>query len=293
MRSTERVELAGGLGNQLFQFTAGIARAVHTNRPIRFDVSRISHGVTSRNESIADFIKVVPVDGVNYSFVDSRVPRFYDVLTHRVPIVRRIDKQLRPSYVATNTGYDSNIFEHAQVSIIRGYFQSWKYLDNLRSRGFRIEVQFENASELINKYSKLIDFENDIALHVRRGDYSTFRETIGLLSSDYFRRAIQTLGGDRSVVIFSDDKDVEKEFSEFGKFLYSPELSQIHSVNSLLLMQQFKNIVISNSTFSWWAGVLGRGDKNVVSPDKWFRALDDPLDLLPMNWKTIKSEWLT
>ena len=51
-------------------------------------------------------------------------------------------------------------------------------------------------------------------------------------------------------------------------------------------------IVISNSTFSWWSAAFSKPGTSVYYPSKWFKALDDPEDLIPRDWTPIESEWL-
>lgn len=292
MRSTERIELAGGIGNQLFQFSAGIARSFQNGTPVNFDTSRVNHGVTSRDEIISNFVKVNSDKVVDFKFVKSKLPRYYDVATHRISTVRRIDEVLRPSYTSPVTGYDDNFMRLPHFNIARGYFQSWRYVDFLRKQNIQFELQIAESNSLVSKFSRIFDFDNDIAVHVRRGDYLRFKNSIGLLSYKYFLKAINLLGTDRKVVVFSDDSNIESEFPTSGNFVFTPELAGASSIETLVLIKDFTNIVISNSTFSWWGAVLGAADKNVVAPKKWFRALDDPIDLLPMSWQTIDAEWL-
>ena len=48
--------------------------------------------------------------------------------------------------------------------------------------------------------------------------------------------------------------------------------SEMTDIEELFLMSQFKNIVISNSTFSWWSSFLNENEinKNIIAPQKWY-----------------------
>lgn len=134
---------------------------------------------------------------------------------------------------------------------------------------------------------------DEVAVHVRLGDYEGLSETFGLLSTDYYSAALDSIGvssGSR-VVVFSNDPIGAKSLLEeplkglevtFKEPADSP-------VDDLSLMATYRDLIIANSSFSYWAGMLGRN--NVYAPDKWFRSLDDPSELHPPYWKLIESAW--
>jgi hypothetical protein len=67
-------------------------------------------------------------------------------------------------------------------------------------------------------------------------------------------------------------------------------VAETEPLESLLLLGECQKICISNSTFGYWAAMLGNAE-NVVAPAKWFRNLEDPRDLLHPNWISIPSSW--
>jgi hypothetical protein len=67
--------------------------------------------------------------------------------------------------------------------------------------------------------------------------------------------------------------------------------SNLRSSEILTIMSLSDDLVIANSSFSWWAGMLGNPLKNVYCPAKWFRNLEDPKDLYPPNWNIVDSAW--
>ena len=93
---------------------------------------------------------------------------------------------------------------------------------------------------------------------------------------------------------FSDDFVLAKhlfsklEISLPVQFAESPEN---YPEETLMLMSQSDAIVISNSSFSWWAAQLGKKSKFVVYPSKWLRGMLDPEDLFPTEWHPQESQW--
>jgi hypothetical protein len=56
-------------------------------------------------------------------------------------------------------------------------------------------------------------------------------------------------------------------------------------------MSMGKFLVISNSTYSWWAGRISSAEK-IIAPNKWFKGINDPKSIYPPNWQKIESSWV-
>jgi hypothetical protein len=140
--------------------------------------------------------------------------------------------------------------------------------------------------------------EKPIIVHVRRGDYfKPANQDFGLLSHDYYMNGILLLRKvsgleDSEVWVFSDSvEQVKEEFGPSGKSLrFIDSDPQSSAAESLVLMSSGGGVVTSNSTFSYWSGLLSE-HQNVIAPTKWFQSRPDPLDLIPPNWTTQESDW--
>jgi hypothetical protein len=131
-------------------------------------------------------------------------------------------------------------------------------------------------------------------VHVRRGDYGLEEnQSIGLLSAKYYDHAISLLDQSKQIWIFSDSPDLVKTELKYQDrdiiFIRPPKDSD--PVESLLLMSLAPEIVISNSTFSWWAAFLAGGNSRVFAPSKWYKSQLDPIDLIPGGWTRVESQW--
>jgi hypothetical protein len=137
--------------------------------------------------------------------------------------------------------------------------------------------------------------ENQICMHVRRGDYATNPLTLkyhGLQGVDYYEQAMKYFSNkyqNPEFHIFTDSLEmVAQEFQGLKdyKLIFHPPKS---STGDMIEMAKFQNIVIANSSYSWWAAFLkpiGIKDKGVIYPQRWFTELESP-PLFPENWKAI------
>ena len=72
--------------------------------------------------------------------------------------------------------------------------------------------------------------------------------------------------------IFSDDIELAKEFFAFEKNAVFININKgKYSYRDMYLMSLSKNIIISNSTFSWWAAWLGKNKNTIIAPKLWFK----------------------
>lgn len=105
---------------------------------------------------------------------------------------------------------------------------------------------------------KSIHLEKCAVVHIRRSDYVKFPRIHGILSPEYFQGAIarakQVNPNIDQLIVFSDDLPWCKtqSFLQGSIFIDEP-----NDVFALWLMSQFRNFVMSNSSFSWWAVMLG------------------------------------
>lgn len=286
-------EMAGGIGNQLFQFSAGLSVAIETGKPLQFDVSRLGRGTSKRRENVLDMITLSGTSSIEYLVSTSRRPKILDTIIYRSKFASHVEKKFMNVYRSPSVGYDDRIYHLEDNALIRGYFQSYRYYENLQKRGIYFSFDESLFSKTYRNLVREIDFEADLAIHIRRGDYLQHWETIGLLHDSFFDEGVAALNPKGRVIIFSDYTQQELRGFEKYETRLTTDLLSRHPFESLALMSKFKNIVLSNSTFSWWAASVGRVDKKVVCPAPWYRNLQSPEDLIPNNWIETESSWVT
>jgi hypothetical protein len=112
----------------------------------------------------------------------------------------------------------------------------------------------------------------------------------GNLPDGYYSKAIKDVNQLKSldatsVVLFSDDTQKGKEVLERiginNENIFTPE--HLSPAQELFLLSKFKKIVLSNSTFSWWAGYFAENYAHVIAPDPLYKNLDTNLSRSP-NW---------
>ena len=168
--------------------------------------------------------------------------------------------------------YKPNVYIDSNNSTFYiGGWHHYKYLEgyeNLIKNTFKFPL-FKDERNLM--------VENDIndssvAIHIRKGDYvDKYNYNIygRVCDEDYYKNAINKM---ESVIdspvyyVFSNDIDWAKKIVADRKAVYVDWNKGEDSWADMALMSKFKNIIIANSTFSWWAAWLGMADKNVICP---------------------------
>lgn len=272
------VRLAGGLGNQLFQYAFGQALAKRKATKVVFD--RTFHlNDKKRNYQLKEFklkIKTLPYWlGLCLFLVEKFLLKNKNTFKE-------------------NKGYKYNkrVFDSKYI-YYDGYWQSFKYFDELRSV-LKKEIKLKDKKTLINNYFfKKIKKSNSIAIHIRRGDYCTpelskiYYDNICTLN--YYNRAIKEISSKiKSPVyfIFSDDLFwVRNNLKINTEHYFVAGLKS--DIQEFELMKNCKHYIIANSSFSWWAAWLGEKKQSiVVAPKTWIANEQNNFsDLLPRNWR--------
>ena len=291
------IKIDGGLGNQLFQLYAGLYFANHLNLSPLFDISRLR-----RINKLHPGMNISTLGLLNEYETKNR-PLFLSQdlstrLIRKINLVlnQRLDGSLReiPEKAHSDIGYVEIEKFQRLPKVIQGYFQTWRYFDELQEKPIISYQSLLNPSSWLNQNLVKIQESNPLIMHVRRGDYlHTKNKEMGRLSLKYFEAVCRAQGAETEIWLLTDSpRLVEEEFINFPRrirILTPPPNSD--PVESMILMSRAKALAISNSTFSWWAAKLAEPGSSVYSPSKWFQHKTDPTDLLPTSWVKIESDW--
>jgi len=292
------VYLFGGLGNQLFQYFAGLATAEAMEANLYLKPFGHTSAVGREGEM---GIGAINLEGVTISskiprLMQERLLRRFVTLTNQFRLVK---------FVRHYGIFLSDISEIPEMKMdyprhirLIGYFQDYKFLDLLERQKKMTSLSLTNPSIWFVNLQEKARVSRPIILHIRRGDYLNHAETIGVLDFAYFKNALAVIPQNENSEywIFSDSPLIAKDFAHFAGL---PELhtqiiqapSNSPDAESMLLMTLGSALVISNSTFSWWGAYLNKNADFIIAPKKWFKNLDDPPNLAPGNWIYCESVW--
>lgn len=296
MRNKITVNIQGGLGNQLFCYSAGYYVASRINYRLECRMT------TQFNSTIRDSLILSRLELPGTFFASKQMPHPKNAFLDRVwrRLIRKStsilglpDKNL---YTSKYLGYDQKLNELNKTTELHGYFQTWRYpivareviLNALKNRVFLND----HAQDLINN----MKFRRILVVHIRLGDYKNLANSfIGVLSPNYYGKILKRPElQEYQVFVFSDDILGAK--SEYSKSFPSnttwvDEGNILDPIETLAVMSHGKAFVIANSTFSWWSAFLSEDPDIIIAPSKWFKDKADPEDLIPSNWHREVSQW--
>jgi len=282
------IRLAGGLGNQLFQYACGLALAEARRARLLLDLSLYRQDKL-RTYSLQPF-------AVDPGFVPRPWAALMGALDRR--FVGRAVKTFMPivgwHYVFDRCqGYDPRDFPSGGNLVLQGYWQSENYFAAAADR-VRAVFRFRDPPDESNAAClNRIAGGPAVAVHVRRGDYASVPEVTaiyGLCGPDYYRAAadhLQRVAPEARYFVFSDDPDWAEQNLQW------PGPSEVvrHNVgkrdaDDLRLMAACDHFVIANSSFSWWgAWLAGKPGKVVIAPKRWFAGAGHAeADRVPPEW---------
>lgn len=292
------VKLKGGLGNQLFQYATSKSLSLKHNTDLYFDFSLLdadtNNQYTKRNFELHLFdikAKKVP-DKIRNKFLGV------------APIWCRITNKLLGNFIAkynvvNQTGFEYDFkFEHygKNTYLNNGYWQSEKFFKSIRNELLKELVVVKEKSLELKETEQLIQNNNSISIHIRRGDYVTDKNANaahGILPLDYYVRAIEYIKSKNTepvFFIFSDDIEWAKKNLVLNDRVFYIDFNKgDNSIFDMHLMSLCKHNIIANSSFSWWAAWLNqKQDKVVIAPKNWFQIdTHNTKDLIPDEWVVI------
>lgn len=283
-----RVGLLGGLGNQLFQASTGLALARRLGARLEFDISRYREG-TARRYELGPFTHGATPIRANPSALGK--------------LLSKAGKKLMPGRFQRPAGwrgaifrergfaYDSAIETIAGSCFLSGYFQSEKYFRPF-APDIRAAFDLEKAAT-----PRALDFRRSmpagsLAVHVRIGDYASqaFAKVHAVLTPDYYRAAVEALCTREKIAriyLFTDTPEIAPALVPPGSAFELVTGFGAH--DDMYLMSRARHHVIANSTFSWWgAWLCPEAGGTTIAPAQWFTPEEmrrtDTRDLYPEGW---------
>lgn len=290
------VRVSGGTGNQFFQIGFGNFLIEQFGFSVTYDISfftskpnesthRIFRGDVIFPEGKYENQNLLQIEKKRARVEKLRMPKIIKHIIWKTILLKLfcakrqiVFHDFKPSRLK-NLSYKH--FTHVYI----GDWQNYRYI----TESF-VGVVNSQLSR-INMISKLDCLNDYLGIHIRRGDYLDDNSIHKVLDWKYYYEAMTAISERKpslKLLVFSDDESAALDLiTNYSGTVMASSLTK-DDLNQIYAMSQMNYLVISNSSFSFMAALLGKKSKFVVAPSQWFKLLDKKeLPLVPSNWKII------
>lgn len=287
------LRLAGGLGNQMFEYCA--LRSFMLDHNLMGNISL--KGITNKTHNIYSLnhfyinkeVEIKKTETIK-SKINHLIYGFYCVFLVHKKNGFQMMKKIQPilnyfGFYCVPDGYMDLQESTSKNQVMVGYYQSLKYFDKYKEILKEELTVKEKVSPKNKKILENIEKNNSVCIHIRRGDYVGSNHQV--CTVEYYLKAIQEIKkhvNNPKFFVFSDDISWVKQNINFKE-----NVTYIDGNNpnyeELRLMYSCKHFIISNSSFSWWAQYLTKNKKRItIAPSKWFQNPNQKVDIYEDDW---------
>lgn len=279
------VNIIGGLGNQMFQYAFALSlKDRFPNEQILIDTSHFNYV----------FIKKIGAANLHNGFEISKIfpnaelvlasPWDLAKVTWYMPnyilsrLVRKLLPKRKTEYVVSaidNFTYLEDVYQIRGNCYYEGVWESIQYLMPIRTTLIKVFAH-PKPNDVNQTYINELKENNSVGLHARRGDYQYDPAFGGICDVNYYTKAIDYLIKDnrkRKFYIFSNDIDWCKDnivpLLKDNEYTFVTENRGADCCWDMFLMTYCKELIIANSSFSWWGAFLNSCNAKVIAPAKW------------------------
>lgn len=303
------IQLAGGLGNQMFQYALYLQLK--------------SLGRTVKIDDVAGFKQdaqrdpVLKYFGIEYErATEEELRQMLD--SSMLPwarVRRKLFGRKKKSYFEADKRFHPEIMEWDDI-YLEGYWQTEKYFagvsqevraaydtdrllqfadavgqDSGERRAGRQDIQIlERKALTAEEWLAQIDAAESVSVHIRGGDYllpENQKLFGGICTEAYYLNAMEQMNREHPecvFYIFTNDKQWIREKTE--RFVASDRIKIVELPETagtaeqrdyaeFALMSRCRHHILANSSYSWWASYLCRNPyKTVLVPDRWLNGWD-------------------
>ncbi len=279
------VNIIGGLGNQMFQYALAVAlKERFPDEDILIDTSHF-HYLFSKNWKGTNLHNGYEIDKVfpNANLKKATASQLLKVTWYMPNYVlsRFVRKALpvrKTEFIQKREDifvYQPEVFSKEGNCYYEGNWESEKYFVDSRE-----EVQKAFSHGEPNKinagYIEKMENEESVGIHIRRGDYLASPKWTGICTLEYYKRGIETIladGNKHVFYIFSNDipwcNENINPLLEGHQIVTVTENKGKESCWDMFLMTHCKDLIIANSSFSWWGAFLNNNKGRVIAPARW------------------------
>lgn len=307
--------LGGGFGNNLFQYAAGLYFAGDSRLLLetgyagdrnKFEFSfleriQLRENVVCQNSNKLNFLttKIFNLLIKRSSIKSNQYWRisFNSMLTVFASLYfSAYYQRLTRVVIESSNILEKRVKPNANYLIV-GYFQTDWYLRMLNQKvSSECAIRFKPLSSQEIKIVEETLSSDPIVIHQRLGDYLS-ESGIGCLSTKYFYDLIirmNEIEPGRTFLVLSDE--IDRAEREWGVLNPPNNLNLIFSDQSanvaFNILRGCRQLVISNSSFSWWAARTAEFDNQIVyAPSPWFKTLIYREDLYQEKWVLSEAIW--
>lgn len=279
------VNIIGGLGNQMFQYAFALSlqeKFPHeevlidvshfhylfmkkwgaANLHNGYEINKIFPNATLRKASIWQLMRVTWV-----------MPNYF--LSR---ILRRLLPKRKTEFIQSPSEYfvfNPNVYGLTGSFYYEGIWESISYYLPIQDK-IRQIFQHPQPNKINAAYINRLKTTNSVGIHVRRGDYLSTAIFKGICEVDYYRRAIAEIlkdGQMHSFFIFSNDmkwcRNNILPLIGDNEYIEVRENTGENSCWDMFLMSYCSDLIIANSSFSWWGAFLNTRGGTVIAPRRW------------------------
>lgn len=270
------VNIIGGLGNQMFQYAFALSLVKKfPKEDVYIDIHHFhSYQLHNGFELKSIFRNIdLPIATPDLVKAVSRYIPHYKLSR----LVRKLFPNLKSEYIESCNYLSSNEpFLQEYDCYYEGYWQAFPYYKDLQDEIIHA-FEFPQPNDYNVKLEANIVSSQSVGIHIRRGDYLKEKAFKGICELDYYRKAIERLmESDNSLMnfyIFSNDIEWCKKYIQplvgENKIEYVTGNRGKESYWDMYLMSKCKNLIIANSSFSWWGAFLNKNVDKVYAPSIW------------------------
>lgn len=288
------INVIGGLGNQMFQYAFALSlKQKRPNEDVYIDTHHFKGYPLFNGYEIGSVFEntTLPIaKRKQIKKVSRYIPHF-----KLSRFVRRYLPKRETEYIAPYTyKYLPSVYDIEGDCYFEGYWQSYKYFDSFKDVVIR-EFEFPQPNDYNKDISYSMSSCNSVGIHVRRGDYVNNNSFGGICNEAYYKKSIELIIQRIKAPVFylfSNDFEWCKDnivplLNERPYFVIDKNIKE-NSFYDMYLMTKCKNLIIANSSFSWWGAYLNINEGLIVAPHQWNKiAKEENMELLLPSWELI------